>query len=157
MGCRPAKYSGAKLTIQRLADPKRASEVSEADIIKTFTKPNQTTKDIMKELGPSVGSNILYAALSKVRPGDYDKMADTILELKRTKGFDRIVTPNMEAWANAIQSKSKKLGYIRKGLMSIGGATLGGALLGEHWAALGALAPFASKSLKSLLSKYKKQ
>lgn len=150
----PAKYEDAQTVIKKLSKGK-ASEVTDQQIIKVFTRPDDVTKKIIKELGPSVGKNVLYSALNKVKPGDYENMAETILELKRTKGFDDIVTKDIEKWANDILARGKtseRVGYALKGTA---GAIAGGVLGGPVGATIGSIGTLGYPYLKEAIKKYK--
>lgn len=158
----PAKYSDKKteLTIKRLVNGD-ASKLSDSDIVSTFSKPNKMTKKIMQELGTSIGSDVLYSALQKIKPGDAEGMANTILEYYRTTGLKRFIRKDMLDWANAMVKRTSKAAKIRKGLGVAGGATggaLAGSLFGPVGATLGGIAgastPFAKQYLIKVLGKY---
>lgn len=131
---------GARNIIRKLYKGK-ASEVTSAQIDRVFSHPTEQVKQILQDIGPEGGKNILYNALRSVKPGDAEAMANTVLELKRTKGFDQFVTPEMEEWANKMLKQVRVSGRIRHvirvgsgaaagGILGhgVGGAVLGGAL-----------------------------
>ncbi len=124
------KYEDAPLAIRKLAAGK-FNEVTGDQIAKVFTNPTDQTKKILLDLGPSAGKNIIYNALQKVPMKDAEGMANTILDLKRTKGYDQFITPDMEQWANNMLKHVRNASYLKKGL--IGGASLigGGAVAGH--------------------------
>ena len=95
------KYENAPNVIKKLAAGKW-QEVTANEIEKVFTNPTKETLEILKDAGPSIARNILYNALQKVKPGDAEGIAKTILELKRTKGYDRFVTKEIEDHAHKI-------------------------------------------------------
>lgn len=139
---------GAKNVIRKLAKGK-ASEVSSAQIGRVFTRPTQQVKDILTDLGPSAGRNILYNALQKVPVGDAEGMANTILDLRRTKGYDQFVTPEMESWANNMLTHVSRANLIKRSLGSLGGAVAGSAALGPVGGMIGLGAPWAYQGAKS--------
>ncbi len=149
------KYENAPLTMRKLAEG-RWSEVSDAQLAKLFTKPTKETMQILKDLGPSAGKNILYNALQKVPLNDAEGMANTLLDLKRTKGYDEFVTPQMEEWANKMLKQVRYGSAIKKGLTSIGAATAGAAMLGPFGGVAGASAPWLWKGGKMIAEKLRK-
>lgn len=150
---------GAKNIIRKLYKGK-SSEVTSAQITKIFTNPTQQTLDILKDLGPEAGRNILYNALQKVPVGDAEGMAKTILDLKRTKGFDQFIDQDMEKWANNMLSHARNVGHIKKFLTHSATAAGGSFLFGPVGGAIGAVAPSIFKGTKAgakfLASKLKK-
>lgn len=150
-----APYEEAGLTIRKLAEG-RASEVSPAQVTSAFTKMNVHTKKILQDLGAGAGRNILYNALQKVQPGDAKAMADTILDLKRTKGFDQFVTPEMERWADKMQKQARNSELIKDALKLTTGAFTGGLIGGAPGAIIGAGLPFAKEGAIKIAKKFKK-
>lgn len=148
----PAKYgSEAKLTLQRLASgkPGDLGQVTDQAIVKLFTNPNKNTLDAIKELGPSVGRNVIYSALNKIKPGEARKMADAILDLKRKKGFESFITPDIEKWAMEMSKRTKRSELAKKAA-SIGGGALAGSTLGPFGTVAGGLvgaAPYIKEFL----------
>lgn len=149
------KYESAPLTMRKLAEG-RWSEVSGDQVAKLFTKPTKETMQILKDLGPSAAKNILYNALQKVPLNDAEGMANTILDLKRTKGYDTFVTPEMEKWANSMLKQIRYGGAIKKGLTSVGGIAAGSALFGPMGGAVGLTAPWLWKGGKIIAEKLRK-
>ncbi len=150
-----AKDTGASLTLRRLAEGKH-SLVTDEQITKVFAHPTAADKKIMLDMGPSAARNALYSALQKVPVGDAEKMAKTVLDLKRTKGFDEIVTKDMENWAHNTLKHSSRADFLRKGLTSVGAGLAGSAMLGPVGGVLGAAAPWSLKAGKLLAEKLKK-
>lgn len=151
-----APYEEAGLTIRKLADPKKMSEVSPAQVTRTFGRPNANTKKILQDIGPSGTRNILYNALMKVEPGNAEGMAKTILDLKRTKGFDSIVSADMEKWANGMLKRTKYSNLASKGSKTAAGALGGFAFGGLPGAVIGGALPHIPKTVE-YLSKYLKR
>lgn len=155
----PAKYSSeAKLTLQRLASGNegKLSQVTSNDVVKLFTKPDENTLDVIKQLGPSVGGHVIHSALSKVKSGDYEKMSENILNLSKTKGFERFITNDMIDWANNMKKRSKTSSVIRKSGTAAGGAVAGGLIGGPIGSVagglIGAASPLVKEYMKSLKS-----
>jgi hypothetical protein len=154
----PAKYADAEKTLQRLASGKQGvvTKVTSNDIVRTFTRPDEKTLAAIKEMGPSVGRNVIYSAISKIKPGEGKEVADTIIELSRKPGFENFVTDDIKAWSENMLKRTKKSELAKKGL-SIGGGALAGSALGPFGtiggALLGGTLPFAKEYIK-LLPKY---
>lgn len=132
------------------------SEVTPEQIGKTFTRLNENSKKVLGDLGSSAGKNILYNALQKVKPNDAEGLAKTLLELKRTKGYDKFVDKKMEDWANLTIKNVRNANAIKKALAVTAGASAGGYIGGPVGATVGAIAPFAGEGLK-YLAKYIKR
>jgi hypothetical protein len=150
----PAKYSSeAKLTLQRLASGSegKLSQVTSNDVVKLFTKPDENTLEVIKQLGPSVGGNIIHSALTKVKPGDYEKMAENILNLSKTKGFERFISKDMIDWANNMKKRSKVSSLIKKSGTTAGGAIAGGLVGGPIGGVVGGLAGALSPLMKEYI------
>lgn len=145
------KYEEAPLAMRKLAEG-RASEVSTSQIENLFTKPTKEVKAILKDLGESAGKNIIYNALQKVPLHNAAKMADTIIDLKRTKGYDHFITPEMEQWAKNMKRRI----FMTKGLQTALSAGLGASIFGGYGAAVGAAAPHAPAVLKYASKKFMK-
>jgi hypothetical protein len=139
----PAKYGDVKtdITLQRLAskEPGEVTQVTDNDIIKTFTHPDKTTLEAMKEMGPSLGRNVIYSALNKIGVGKGKQLGEAIIELSRKPGFENWVTPDMLTWSNAMIKRSKHSDIAKKslvygsgiaGLSALGGAGIGAAMHG---------------------------
>lgn len=156
------KDAGSSLTLRRLAEGKH-SLVTDSQVTKVFSNPTISDKRIMLDMGPSAARNALYAALQRVPEGNAEEMAKTVLDLKRTKGFDNIVTKEMEDWATNMLSYVGKTESIRRNLSNTGriathgaSALAGGMLGGPIGAAVGAALPFGWKTAKYLAEKLKK-
>lgn len=157
------KEVGPSLTLRRLAEG-RPDLVTDAAVVKLFSNPTAADKKALLDMGESAGRNALYSALQKVPARDAEKMAETILDLKRTKGFDKIVTKEIENWANNMLKHVSHVDKIKTVLGSAAGATLGGLAGGGTGAAVGMVAPALFKGAKSgaqlgakYLSKYLKK
>lgn len=153
------KEAGASLTLRRLAEG-RHDLVDDNAIVKLFSKPTAADKQAILDMGEGAGRNAVYSALQRVKPGDAEGMANTVLDLKRTKGFDNIITPQMEEWANNMLKQARTAGMIKKSLGSVGAAGLGGVIGGLPGAMVGAALPWAKEYggawSKILASKFKK-
>ncbi len=151
--------TGASLTLRRLAEG-RHEKVTDAQVVKLFANPTAADKKAILDMGEGAARNALYAALQRVPAGDAEGMAKTILDLKRTKGFDKIVTPEIENWANNMLSHSKKVGLLKNVLgnvgSSLGGAAAGSAVFGPLGGAIGAAAPLGYKGAKYIAERFKK-
>lgn len=145
------KYESAPLSMRKLAEG-RASEVTPAQVEKLFTAPTKDVKAILKDLGDAAGKNIIYNALQKVPLHNASKMADTILDLKRTKGYDHFITPEMEQWAKSMKTRLR----VTKGLQTALSAGLGGSLFGGYGMAIGGALPHAPGILKYASKKFMK-
>lgn len=146
--------TGASLTLRRLAEG-RASRVDDAAIVKLFSHPTAADKKAILDMGEGAARNALYAALQHVPLGDAEKMAETILDLKRTKGFDRIVTTEIEQQANNMLKQFHRAKYIKGGLKTASGA-LAGLPFGPLGSAIGAVAPHSPMLLKYLGKAFQK-
>jgi|GEM_PF-5175662 hypothetical protein len=151
-----APYEEAGTTIKKLLDPKRINEVTPEQVTKTFGRPNVNTQKILQDIGPSGARNVLYNALMKVPEGDAEGMAKTILDLKQTKGFDKIVSSDMEAWANKMLKRSKYANFASKHAKTLTGALGGGLMGGVPGAIAGGMLMNAPKGME-MLSKYLKR
>jgi len=156
------KDVGPSLTLRRLAAGKH-SLVSDDEIVKLFSNPTEADKKAMLNMGESAARNALYAALQKVPIGNAEKMANTVLDLKRTKGFDNIITGDMETWAKNMLDYIKKSESIKRNLSGIGqvsshiaGGAIGGMAGGPLGAAIGAALPLAWKVPKYIAEKVRK-
>jgi hypothetical protein len=141
------KETGASLTLRRLAEG-RHSLVDDAAVVRLFSKPTAADKAAILDMGPSAARNAIYSALQRVNPGDAENMANTILDLKRTKGFDKIIDQDMESWANKMLTHVKRADMIKRIMASTGGALTGSAIFGPFGGAVGAAAPFAPKAVQ---------
>lgn len=148
-------YEAAPLAIRKLAEGK-ASEVTPEAIGKAFTRMTPETKKILQDLGPSAGKNIIYNALQRVLPGDAAEMAKTILELKRTKGYDQFITNDMEKWAASMQKQVSRASLIKDALKLGTGSAMGGLVGGPVGAVIGAGLPFAKEGAIKIAKKFKK-
>jgi hypothetical protein len=107
-------------------------------------------------MGESAARNAVYTALQKVPQGEAKKMAATLLDLKHTKGFDHIITPEIENWANKMIKQTSRVEMI-KNIMSMGGLGAAGfALGGPALGAAAALTPKVYKGVKGMLKKHAK-
>lgn len=149
------KYEDAPLAMRKLAEGKW-SEVTGTQMAKLFTNPTKETMQILKDVGPSVAKNILYNALQKVKPNDAKGLAETVLDLKRTKGYDQFVTPEMEDWAHKMVKQVSNAELIKGALKISGGAAAGGLIGGPVGAAIGAVAPFAKEGAGKLVKYLRK-
>jgi len=153
------KETGASLTLRRLAEG-RHDLVTDNQIVRLFSNPTKADQKAILDMGEGAARNAIYSALQRVPVGDAEGMAKTIIDLKRTKGFDKIITPHMEEWAANMLTQVRRSGMIKKSLGSAGGMALGGALGGPVGAAVGAALPwgkeFGSAWSKILASKLKK-
>lgn len=146
---------GARKIIKKLASGK-STEVTPAQINRIFSRPTDEVKRILQDLGSSAGRNILYNALLKVPEGDAESMATTLLDLKKTKGFDQFVTPEMENWANGMLKRIKTAKMVKQVGAPLAGAAGGFMMGGVPGAVVGAALPYANK-VPSLISKYLKR
>jgi hypothetical protein len=157
-----AQYENAPLTIRNLANPKNVDQVTSSQVGKAFTSMTPQTMKVLQDMGPSAGNNILYNALQKVQPGDAEGLANSILDLKRTKGYDQFVTPDQEQWANNMLSHIGTIGKIKNvlktGLGAVGGYQAGSSLGigGLTGAAIGGTLAHAPTLAKYLVNKIKK-
>jgi hypothetical protein len=149
------KFEDAPLTMRKLAEG-RWSEVTGTQMAKLFTNPTKETMQILKDVGPSIAKNILYNALQKVKPNDAKGLAETVLDLKRTKGYDQFVTPEMEDWAHKMVNQVSRSNMIRNALKVGGGATAGGLVGGPVGAMVGAGLPFAKEGASKLVKYLRK-
>jgi len=140
---------GAKNIIRKLYKGKW-QEVTPNQIGRVFSRPTTEVKEILKEIGPSGSKNILYNALQKVPVGDAEGLANTLLDLKRTKGYDQFITNDMEDWAQKTLTQVKRSKMIKNALGSLGGAGAGYAAFGPAGAAIGLGAPFAKQGLQKV-------
>ena len=146
--------TGASLTLRRLAEG-RTSKLDDNAIVKMFSHPTKADKQAILDMGPGAGKNAIYAAIQKVQPGDAEAMANTILDLKRTKGFDNYIDAGMEKWANNMLRHVKIADYLKGGLKSASGA-LAGLPFGPLGSAVGAIAPHSPLLVKYLGKAFKK-
>jgi hypothetical protein len=156
------KGTGASETLRNLAEGKH-NLVTDAQVQKVFAHPTAADKKIILAMGPSAAKNALYSALQRVKEGDAEGMANTIIDLKRTKGFDNIVTKEMLDWANNMLKYLKSSESIRRNLGNAGristhmiGAGTGAMLGGPVGAAVGGSLPFAWKGAKYIAERFKK-
>lgn len=140
-----AKYEEAPLSMRKLATGKHEN-VTPDQIENLFAYPMKEVKQILNDLGPSAGKNILYNALQRVPQGNAKKMAETLLDLKRTKSYDQFVTPEMEKWAHDLLKQIKYGENIKSALASLGGGLGGFALGGPLGGALGAAGAYGYKN-----------
>jgi hypothetical protein len=155
-----SKETGSSLTLRRLAEG-RHSLVTDAQVVKLFSNPTAADKQAILDMGPSAARNAIYAALQKVPMGDAERMANTILDLKRTKGFDQIITPEFEKWAIQMLKNTQNVGHIKSALGIAGGGAMGaliGGALGTSpiGAAIGAASPLIYKGGKYLIKHVRK-
>lgn len=144
--------TGASLTLRRLAEG-RTDKVTDNAIVKLFAHPTKADKQALLDMGEGAARNAVYAALQKVPQGEAKQMAETILDLKRTKGFDQIITPEMEAWAHGMVKQTSRVEYIKNALSLGGFGAAGLALGGPAGAVIGAFTPKAIKGIKAIMSK----
>lgn len=138
------KETGPSLTLRRLASG-RHSLVSDNDIVQLFSHPTESDKKALLDMGSSASRNAIYAALQKVKPNDAAGMANTLIDLKKTKGFDNIITPDIEKWANDQLRNIKNVKSINNYTTALTGATVGGLLGGPVGTAIGLTAPLIKK------------
>lgn len=141
------KYEDAPLAMRKLAEG-RSSEVTGAQVAKLFTNPTKETMKILQDVGPEAGKNILYLALQKVPINDAEGLANTLLDLKRTKGYDQFIDEHMEQWANNMLKHVRNAKYIRGAMKAGGGFAAGTAIGGPIGGAVGAAAPFVAPVMK---------
>lgn len=146
--------TGASQTLRRLAEG-RTSQVDDAAVVKLFSHPTAADKKAILDMGAGAGRNAIYAAIQKVQPRDAEAMANTILDLKRTKGFDKYIHADMEKWAHNMLRQIKTSNYIKGGLKTASGA-LAGLPFGPLGSAVGAIAPHAPMLTKYLGKAFKK-
>ena len=153
------KGVGPSKTLQNLANG-RSDQVDDAAVRRMFSKPTAADTQAILDMGPSAGRQAIYAALQRVAPGDAEGMAKTLLKLKRTTGFDKYITPDMEQWSNNMLSQVRKGNMIKKGIGAMTGAGIGAAVGGPVGAAIGFATPWAKEYApglgKILASKLKK-
>lgn len=140
---------GASKTLRRLAEGKN-DLVTDSQIQKVFANPTAADKKIILQMGPSAARNALYAALQRVKPNDAEGMANTILDLKRTKGFDKIINSDMEKWATNMLKNVRNANLIKKAMGIAAGGAAGSAFFGPVGGAIGAGLPFIPKGVKGL-------
>jgi hypothetical protein len=153
------KETGASLTLRRLAEG-RHDLVNDQAVVKLFANPTAADKKAILDMGEGAARNALYAAVQKVPENDAAGLANTILDLKRTKGFDKVVTSQMEDWANNMLKHVNRVNNIRKAAGMAGGAMAGGAVFGPFGAVAGASLPYVAKALPHVgkyLGKYLKK
>ncbi len=155
-------YKEAPLTMRKLAGGK-AAEVTSAQVAKLFTNPTKETLHVLKDIGPAGARNILYNALQKVEVNDAEGLAKTILDLKRTKGYDQFIDDKMVDWANNMLHQAKWSGRMKEILKTGTGAGLGaaaGSILGPGGTAAGATIGSAlahGPEIAKFLSKFRKK
>lgn len=156
------KGIGSSEVLRNLANGKHEL-VTDAQIIKVFGHPTEADKKIILDMGPSAAKNAIYAALQRVKPGDAEEMVKTILDLKRTKGFDKIITKEMEDWAHKMHTYLSHSERIRNNLSKFGSIAshvvppaVGAGLGGPVGAAIGAAIPLGWKSAKYIKGMMKK-
>jgi hypothetical protein len=153
------KEMGASLTLRRLAEG-RHDLVDDSAITRLFSKPTAADKQAILDMGSGAGRNAIYSALQRVKPGDAEGMANTLLELKRTKGFDKFITPEMETWANNMLNQTRRAGMIKKSIGSVAGMGVGAMAGGPLGAVIGGALPWGKEYGaawgKILASKFKK-
>lgn len=119
------KETGASLTLRRLAEGKH-DLVTDSQVQKLFSHPTEADKQAILDMGPIAGRNAIYSALQRVPENDAEGMAKTILDLKRTKGFDKYITPEIEKWAINMLKHVRNVKYIKDAMGSVaGGAAFG--------------------------------
>lgn len=150
-------YEEAGEVIRNLSNPDKVSEVSPAQITKVFGRPSKDVKKVLQDIGPSGARNILYNALLKAPEGDAEGMANTLLDLKRTKGFDNIVSSDMEQWAKKILKRSKYSNVASRAVKTAAGGVGGYLLGGNYLGALGGAALVNSPKILEYISKYAKK
>jgi hypothetical protein len=131
-------------------------EVTPHELEDAFIYQRPATLKVLKDIGPSGVKNIIYNALQKVKQNDAKGLATTILDLKRTKGYDDFITKEMENWAHNMLKHVERAGHINKGMATAGGALVGSALFGPIGGAVGAAAPWAGVAGKYLAEKLRK-
>jgi hypothetical protein len=146
--------TGASQTLRRLAEG-RTSKVDDAAIVKLFSHPTAADKKAILDMGAGAGRNAIYAAIQKVQPGDAEAMANTILDLKRTKGFDEYILADTEKWAHNMLKQVHRAKYIKGGLATVAGG-LGGLPFGPLGSIVGAVAPHSPLLMKYLGKAFKK-
>lgn len=149
------KGIGPSQTLRNLAEG-RSDLVNDEQVVKLFSNPTKADLEAIKDMGEGAARNAMYAALQRVKPNDAEGIATGILELKRTKGFDNIVTPEIENWANDMLKRVKYSGLIKKTLGSAGAGTIGGAMFGPAGAVAGLAAPWAKPTAELLIKKFRK-
>ncbi len=149
------KFEEAGPTIKKLSSGDW-QELTPSQITKAFTYDNKKTREVIKDLGPSAGKNILYLALQKVGDSDAEALGNAILDLKKNKGFDKFIDSNMEKQAKKLVSQSKHASLIKGALKGVGGAAAGGMIGGPFGAIIGGALPFGKEAVQLALKKYKK-
>ncbi len=149
------KETGASLTLRRLAEG-RHDQVTDSQVVKLFSNPTASDKAALMDMGTSAARNAIYSAMQKIKPGDASGIANTVLDLKRTKGFGDTITPQMEQWANGMLKQIKRANLIKGAFKMAGGAAIGGEIGGPTGALIGATAPFMKEGAKTVLKKLKK-
>lgn len=149
------KEIGPSLTLRRLAEG-RHDLVDDNKIVKLFSHPTAADQKAILDMGEGAARNAIYSALQRVQHGDAEGMAKTLLDLKQKKGFDRIITPKMEDWANNMIKQTKRAALIKKSMGVVGGGVAGGLMGGPMGAAIGASLPWAKEAAKMIGSRFKK-
>jgi hypothetical protein len=143
------------LTLRRLSKGQH-DLVDDNAIVKLFSHPTAADQKAILDMGEGAARNAIYAALRHIPHGDSEGMAKTILDLKQTKGFDNIITPQMESWANNMIKQTKRAALIKKSMGVVGGGVAGGLMGGPLGAVVGASLPWTKEAAKMLASKFKK-
>lgn len=151
-----AKETGASLTLRRLAEG-RGHLVDDAAVVKLFSKPTAADKKVLLDMGEGAARNAIYAALQKVPMNDAEGIAKTVLDLKRTKGFDEIITVDMEKNANNILKQVRQSNFLKDALKTGAGAAAGALSIGGlAGAGIGGALANSPKIAKYIAERFKK-
>jgi len=154
-------YQEAGNTIRKLANGKW-EEIEPSQLAKAFTYNNKMTRKVLDDVGEKIGKKLIYNAVKNVPEGDYKKLAETLLDLKQTKGYDRFITKEIEDWAHNMLKHGNRAENIIKAMKATGGGlagSLAGGILGHPGigASIGAIAPFSGDLGKMIMKQFGKR
>lgn len=134
------------------------SGVKPSEIASTFAHPDKNILKIIRDMGDPLKKHIVANELLKLDPKNAKKIAQTILDMKKHKGYEHYITPEMEKWAKDMLKHVKRATLIKEGIGSSLGATALGLFTGSPYGAIvGAALPMGRKPLVNMYEALKRK
>lgn len=132
---------------------KEFTGITSQQINKVFSNPTESTLKIISSLPDEARGHLLYNVLQNVNPNDVNKFANTILDLKKTKGYSYLVNKELEDFAKNLLKRQKNRSIVADLALFAGGSLTPA---GPFGGALAVGAKHAYPHIAKVLGKYSK-
>lgn len=126
--------------------------LTQSDIRGIFSNPTNEASKILGDIGEAGRGNVLFNEIQKINPKVAGDLAEKLLELRKTGGYQETISPEMKGLADNLAARSLWRERAAKGALTAGGAGLG-ELFGGPFGALvgGAIGAGAKPTLNKLM------